>query len=287
MSFSGPLSLLFDAVPPTSLSGPLSMLLELVPPASLSGPLPLVSDLVPGTSFGGPLAFVLDLIPPASFSGALAVGMDYVADGIDGRQIMTRSLPNTRITAGAVTANELGPAAVGRDQIIDGAVTPIKLDRGYVEAPFQLNAGSDFLREITGETPPASAVVDDEDVAVFADAATVGGRTSFTIPDAWDGVSDITVHFIWSNPAAAAGVHVMRGLYRVNGGALSAAQITTPDAPGATPQRSPALLSIPGSAAQPGDNIALRLFRDGGDAGDTEAQDLRVYRIVALVPVQN
>lgn len=285
MSMSGPLFFVLDAVPSASLSGPLSTALDAVPPQSLSGPLPSFLDIIPPQSLSGPLASVLDLIPESSLSGALGLEVDFLADGVHGRQIMTRSTPNTRVAPNSLTDAELASGAVGRDEIQSGAVSPPKLDRGYVESPFEIAIFSDTLREIVSETPPGSGTINDQDIAIFADAATNGGRFGFTIPDEWNGLSDIEMTLIWRNALAVTGDHVMRTLFRVNGGALSAAQVNALAAPGTTQEESPVVLAITSGDANPGDNIAVRLFRDGADGGDTENQDLEVYRIVIKVPV--
>jgi len=71
-----------------------------------------------------------------SLSPALAREVEIINGGIDGRQFGIREIPPDRLEAESLTALEIADDAGLTDKFNDGAVTPVKLDRAYVEQPF-------------------------------------------------------------------------------------------------------------------------------------------------------
>ena len=205
-----------------------------------------------------------------------------MADGIDGLQIQTRSIPANRIIADSLTADELGPNSVGTSEILDAAVTPAKLDTAYQVALGTLSKNAGVFRDVTGDTPTTPVEVNDEDAANFPDAVTTAIRVAFDIPDDYLTTGNIEVYLRISASTSEAADFRVQSDFRINGGALQGTTdaTVTPDPTLTVQNLVGPILTISTGTLTNGDGIALLIRRLGGDGADDHGGAMRLFRVV-------
>ena len=205
-----------------------------------------------------------------------------MADGIDGLQIQTRSIPANRIIADSLTADELGPNSVGTSEILDAAVTPAKLDTAYQVALGTLSKNAGVFRDVTGDTPTTPVEVNDEDAASFPDAVTTAIRVAFDIPDDYLASGNIEVYLRISPSTSQAANFRVQSNFRINGGGLQGVSnvTVTPSATLNTQNLVGPIRTISTGTLVSGDGIALLLRRLGADGADSHTGALRLFRVV-------
>lgn len=205
-----------------------------------------------------------------------------MADGIDGGQISTRSTPANRVVADSLTASELAPNSVGTSELLNGSVTPAKLDTAYQVALGTLSKNASVFRDVTGDTATTPVEVSDEDAASFPDGITTAIRVAFDIPDDYLTTGNVEVYLRVSPSTSFAGDFRVQTDFRKNGGALqgTADATVTPSATLNTQTLVGPIKTISTGTLTNGDGIALLIRRLGADGADSHTGAMRVFRVV-------
>jgi|TARA_R110000824_G_scaffold49501_4_gene139026 hypothetical protein len=205
-----------------------------------------------------------------------------MADGIDGLQIATRTIPANRVVADSLTASELGPNAAGTSEIKDLAVTPAKLSQAYQVALGTLSKNASVFRDVTGDTPTTPVEVNDEDAANFPNAVTTAIRVAFDIPDDYLTTGSLEVYLRISASTSEAADFRVQSDFRINGGALQGTTdaTVTPNATLTVQNLVGPILTISTGTLTNGDGIALLIRRLGGDVADDHTGTMRLFRVV-------
>lgn len=263
---------------------------------SMSAPLERVVVFF-GTTLSPPFEDQVKTLPPtlspvleeqvlfggSTFGPVLEGGPIAYSDGIDGRQFDdVERIPAIRFQKDSLTADEIADEVVTSTVLQDDSVTPEELDRTYLRTPFFLSVSPAFFRAQAGVTPPLQSVIADEDAIVFPPASERGGRFAFTIPSSYDDTNPIEMRLVIRNPGAPGGnPHLVETAYRINGSALSTPVATPINPVGTTQGRTDSVLSLPAGLVAPGDTVMVQFKR----LGDSEPQDLEVYRFIIRAPV--
>ena len=262
-------------------SPPRSLVPSVIPSNAQSAPRSLVPSIIPINAQSPVRSLVPATIPINAQSPPRSLEADVLADGIDGRQLESRTLPADRHILQSLTSAEIGTAAINEDELAAGAVTPAKLDRSYQEALGTLSFDTIDMRDITAVTPTSDVEVNDEDAKSFPDGSTTGVRVSFEVPDNYDSAGTVLVYIRISPSTSFAGDFRTELDWRKNGGALQgAANATVTPSATADDQNLVLIKTFSAATLAVGDGVVLTIKRIGADAADTHTGAMQLFRVV-------
>lgn len=241
-------------------------------------------------------------IPQGTFHGVAGPShsrtdvIDYLPLGIHESQVEYGTIPLTKIAKPLFDATLdalkliadgfFSADATGRAKFANGFFTPAKLAVVPQEklTPLETVKNAASMRD-TDKIVTTGATVNEDEAKSFADVATQEIKVAFLVPLLYDNATDITFTIKLAPSTSFSGNFRLSAEYRVNGGALSLATLTTTTPSGTADTLTEAtVLTIAAANVNPGDRVLVKLKRLGSDVADTHTGAMRVFQMKMAVP---
>ncbi|MDX1450147.1 MAG: hypothetical protein R3246_13915 [Acidimicrobiia bacterium] len=142
----------------------------------------------------------------------------------------------------------------------------------------------------TDETPGTPNTLSGFETIDFLTGADNEGKVQFTIPDNWDGLTDILVKIIYAMSTSETNtVRIDTEGETTNLGtggttALAVVPFFIPTSADTGPHRSPAVRQIPAAGLTQGDTISLKIARRGTQVEDTHGGSFKIIAVCGSLP---